>query len=351
MTRGFRWCPHCGNPHDIAEPYCATTGEPIEMHLHKATGPRYASAPDLEHRVLDDRYRLRTVIGTGGMGVVYEAEDLVRGLLVAVKLVPRDAARDAQKRLEMEASLAGRLSHANIAAPIDAGTETDLGPYLVFERLYGETLASRIKAKRWLSIAYTGYVFEQLLEGLEHAHGARVLHRDLKPQNIFLAKYRSHGLVPKILDFGLAQEISPASHTRLTKPGMACGTVQYMSPEQLTGLSLGPASDLFAVGSMLYEALTGRHPFFASSKAEMKRSIMTRTPRPISERRFDVPRELDALVLASLSKTPSERPRSAREMRLALVAATQHAHEAFDDEPPSTARPAWIATTLPPTRS
>lgn len=351
MTRGFRWCPHCGNPHDITESFCAVTGESIDLNIHKATPPRYPTFTDLENRVLDQRYRLQSVIGTGGMGVVYEAQDLVRRVPVAVKIVPRDGDRDAQKRLEMEASLAAELSHANISAALDFGNVADLGPYLVFERLYGETLGTRIKSARWLSVPFAAYVFEQILDGLEVAHSAQVIHRDLKPHNIFLAKYPSHGLVAKVLDFGLAQRITPGSHTRLTKPGMTAGTVQYMSPEQLSGLSLGPASDIFAVGTMLYEALTGRHPFFASTKNETKKLIMTRTPRSICDRRLDVPRELDALILACLSKSPSQRPRSAKELRRALIAATCGSREPWDEEPPSTSRPAWLATTMPPTRS
>jgi eukaryotic-like serine/threonine-protein kinase len=349
MTPGFRWCAHCGRPHALSDRFCPQTGRRLEAMMHRgSSGQHRAPLAHFIGRVLDDRYRIVKTIGSGGMGVVFEADDLQTGRRVAIKVAASPASSEAQMRLALEARFASTLKHPNICGVSDVGWIAEGVPYLVFERLIGETLADRLSAKRWLELAIVARMFDQILDGLTAAHSAGIVHRDLKPQNIFLLAGPSDVVRVKILDFGLAQE-HVLSRARITRPGLACGTVQYMSPEQLAGARLSPTSDLFTVGVLIYETLTARHPFRASNRTEVKRSILRNQPRKITERRQDVPEAFERVVFKALSKEPEHRYQDAHSMRLDLAAAAMAADSTdFSEPPPTMTRPFRIPESSTP---
>lgn len=299
--------------------------------------------------ILDRKYRLVRQIGAGGMGLVFEAEHLQLKRLVAVKLVSGGAGPQAMVRLEREARLIASIKHENICALHDFGRSPNGDPYVVFERLFGETLAERAQGRLQLPVQATIALFSQLLSGLQAAHEGRIIHRDLKPQNVFLVDRMGREPLVKILDFGLAQDLS-ATGSRITRPGASCGTLQYMSPEQLRVEALDHRSDLFAVGIMLYEALAGRHPFAASSPVELHIKVLRDAPPPLRARRPDVPQELEQAIMWALSRSPAHRPSSAVELQRALLSTvlSPYVPSFADDEPVSATQPLWIASTSSP---
>ena len=347
MNSGFRWCPHCGRPHSLDNQTCPSTGKPLDGTLHQRTGP--ARIP-LIGTVLDGKYRILRAIGGGGMGMVYEAEHVSLGRLVAVKTVVRTASDDAFTRLSREASMVAAIHHPNICDVYDVGELPNGGPYLVLERLVGETLAARMSGVK-MRIPAVVDIFVQMLSGLHAAHKLHILHRDLKPQNIFLVANDGRAPVVKVLDFGLARDLSAPNASRLTKPGRACGTVQYMSPEQVRAETLNATSDLFAVGVMLYEALTARHPFAATSQLELQINIIRCNAVPLGQLRPDVPRDLEQMIAWAMSRTPRERPSSALELQRGLLSAAGPGSMpdlGGDDDPASLTDPVWIPPSSSP---
>lgn len=349
MTEGFRWCPHCRGPHRLSDRFCRATGLPFEESVHRVKSTRTAARSPLAGVILDGKYRVLRLIGGGGMGQVYEAENLLLKRLVAIKVVAPGCKPEALLRLEREAQLVAAIKHPNICDVYDVGHVPNGGPYVVFERLFGETLAAHMRRSGRLSIVGTLDLFSQMLAGLQAAHNARIIHRDLKPQNVFLVDRVGFTALVKLVDFGFARDLSSVGASRITRPGNLCGTVQYMSPEQLRSAPLDHRSDLFAVGIMLYEALTGRHPFAATSPVELQTNILHASPVPARSRRHDVPRELDELIARTMSRVPGDRPSSALELQAALlsISALQSSPSVDADAPASGTDPVW----LPPSSS
>lgn len=327
---------------------CAATGRSLEGGVNRTAAAAPASS-GFEGMVLDGKYQLIRQIGAGGVGRVFEAQNLALGKKVAVKLI-LDRAATAQiiVRLEREAAIVAGLHHPNICQAYDMGRLPGGAPFVVFERLFGETLADRTHGVLQLPVRAALDLFAQLLSGLEAAHSARIVHRDLKPQNIFLVDRSGEEPLVKLLDFGFARDL--AVSTRITRPGDACGTLQYMSPEQLRCDPVDARSDLFAIGVMLYEVLAGRHPFAATSRFELQANILRAVPLPLRVRRTDVPAELEELITWCLSRTPAERPASALELQRALLSVARSASlPAFgDEEPVSVTEPVWLAPTSTP---
>lgn len=265
---------------------------------------------------LDGRYEILKLLGTGGMGEVYQARDTRLGRDVAIKVLPRHLSEDAEAlgRFEWEARVLASLSHPNLRALHDMGQAEDLH-FAIMELLEGETLRRRMEAgplppKEALQVA------SLLAEGLAAAHAKGIIHRDLKPENIF---FTTDGQV-KILDFGLARLTPDASTLRIesrqgldTQPGLVLGTVGYMAPEQIKGLALDGRCDLFALGCVLFEMLEGRRPFLGETVGEMLASILRDPPPPPRG-----PLELRRLVARCLEKDPLNRIASAREALLAI---------------------------------
>jgi serine/threonine protein kinase len=286
------------------------------------------------------RYRVLELVGVGGMGSVYEVEHVELGKRFVLKALLSDLAlrEDLVARLRNEQRALGRLEHPNIVAVTDAGATRGNVPYFVMERLDGETLAQRLRRVRRMSPIEALRVANGVLEGLTAAHEIGVVHRDVKPPNIFLAG----GNRPKILDFGVAK-IADAGGA-ITARGVAVGTPRYMSPEQASGESVDGRSDVYAVGLILFEMIAGAGPFDDARDAnEMLLAHLGRRPARLSTRAPRVTPELDALVASLLAKDPDSRPPDAR-TAAAAVRAVERGYGAsvatdaptpFASEPPS----------------
>jgi len=255
------------------------------------------------------RYRVLGLLGSGGMGTVYEVEHTELGKRFVLKMLLRELAlrEDLVARLRNEQRALGRLEHPSIVTVTDAGITTTNVPYFVMERLDGETLGARLKRSGYLPLKNTIEIAAAVLDGLAAAHEIGVVHRDIKPQNIFLAS----GLRPKILDFGVAKIADTGG--AITARGVAVGTPRYMSPEQASGERVDGRSDLYAVGLLVYESAIGKGPFDDARDAnEMLLAHLSRPVPRLSARLGSVTRELDDFVLSLLAKDPSQRPSSAR---------------------------------------
>ncbi len=292
-----------------------------------------------------DRYRLVELIGRGGMGSVYRAHDTTLRRDVAVKVLTDATPEDTHRleRFEREARSVAQLSHPNILAIHDFGEHNGIR-FAVTELLEGQDLGERLR-ERQPSLEETVEIGAAVARGLGAAHRNGLIHRDIKPQNIFVT---TAGDV-KILDFGLARpsiraEVEASTQTGesdLTAEGTIVGTVAYMSPEQVRGEPLDHRTDIFSLGCVLYECLTGTHPFRKGNRFESMSAILTERPEPPSARDSRVPPQLDAVVLRCLQKNPEERFDSARDVAFALRAAV----ESGPQRPAVAARPASHRTT------
>ena len=248
-------------------------------------------------------YRITGRLGGGGMGVVYRAEDVQLGRTVALKFLPPELTRDpeAKHRFEREARAASKLDHPNICTIYDFGSEADGQMYLAMACYDGESLASRIERER-LSLDEAIRIVEQIARGLGKAHASGIVHRDIKPANVMVT---SDGVV-KILDFGLAK-ISLASN--ITKSHTSLGTAAYMAPEQIRGEEVGPQADIWALGIVLFELLTGKRPFRGDYAEALSYSILNEQPATVP----DQP-EVDRIVKRMLRKDPLQRYQTVEEV-------------------------------------
>nr|MDP9362158.1 protein kinase [Acidobacteriota bacterium] len=253
-------------------------------------------------------YRIVDLLGEGGMGVVYRAEDTKLGRSVALKFLPPEVSRNAEamSRFEREARAASLLDHPNICTIYDFG-EADGGQLYIAMACYeGESLAARI-AREVLSLDEAIRIVEQIARGLGKAHSSGIVHRDIKPANVMLT---SDG-VAKILDFGLAK-LSGA--TGITRSHTSLGTIAYMTPEQIRGDQVGPQADIWALGVVLFELLTGKRPFRGEYTEAISYAILNEQPATITDLRSDLPHELDRIIKRMLRKDPLQRYQTASEV-------------------------------------
>jgi serine/threonine-protein kinase len=287
------------------------------------------------------RYRIERALGHGGMASVYLAHDEELDRAVAVKLLAENLTgdEDFRRRFVREARLAAKLSHANVVQIYDAGEDGER-PFIVMEYVEGETLADTLARRRQLPAHETVDFALQVCGGLEHAHAHGLVHRDIKPGNLLV---RPDGLV-KIADFGIARA---AEMTRLTQAGTVLGTAAYLSPEQAAGEEVTPAADLYALGAVLYELLTGRTPYEVESLPQLAVQQREGAITPVRELEPGVPQALEDAVMSCLARNPDYRPVSAAELARALAAASP---EPPTEPLPTTTVPAETAP-VPATRA
>ncbi len=262
-----------------------------------------------------NRYQILRVVGRGGMGMVYKARDRELAEDIAIKMLRTNLMGDdptVVERFKTEIRLARRISHRNVVRTHDLG-ETDGAYYVTMEYVEGITVRELIDMRGHLSVASTLGIAQQLASSLEVAHGQGVIHRDIKPQNMLL----DPDGVLKVMDFGIARL---AQHTStLTQAGMVIGTPAYMAPEQLLAEEVDARSDLYAVGVVLYECLTGGLPFDGASPIALIAKVLHTVPVAPAERDGSIPAPLSALVMRLLDKEPDGRPGSAGELRELLA--------------------------------
>jgi serine/threonine protein kinase len=269
---------------------------------------------DFVGQIVDGRYVVRALIGEGGMGRVYEAEHADIGKRVALKILHPVYTRlpEVVARFRREARAASKIGHPNIVDVTDSGTTVDGSVYFVMEYLEGIELANVIAREGAMDVARVLDIGTQICRALAAAHNAGIIHRDLKPENVFLIVREGTTDFVKILDFGIAKsaEFEEQRKDKLTHPGMAMGTPEYMAPEQAAGRPADARSDVYAVGAILYEMLTGDPPYEGENFMEILTKKATVEPVPPRRLRPDLPDAVERVILRALARDPGQRPPS-----------------------------------------
>ncbi|MFP5356676.1 MAG: serine/threonine-protein kinase, partial [Gemmatimonadota bacterium] len=281
-----------------------------------------------------DRYRLERELGVGGMATVYLAEDLRHGREVAIKVLHPDlGAALGSERFLAEIKTTARLQHPHILPLLDSG-EADGFLFYVMPFVAGETLRARLERERQLPVDDALRIAREVADALGAAHAIGIVHRDIKPENILL--HSGHALVA---DFGIAIAVHQAAGARMTQTGLSLGTPQYMSPEQAMGeKQIDARADLYALGAVLYEMLTGEPPFTGATMQAIVAKVVGATPEPPSLVRRTIPPHVEGAVLRALEKLPADRFNTAADFAVALEAGGAAAPGA-SAQPPRAATP------------
>lgn len=315
-------CSTCGRHYPSDLKLCPEDQTPLQAD---ATIVGEAPVDPLIGHTLDEKYRLEARLGVGGMGTVYRARHLLIDRPVAIKVLnPRFVEDDAARtRFRREARAAGRLQHANAVTVTDFGQSQDGYVYLVMELLEGRTLREVLAKEAPLDTARAVSLMLQISAAVGAAHEAGIIHRDLKPANIFIVQHAEVPAVVKVLDFGIAKlaadSLDEDDLKALTQVGAMIGTPRYMSPEQCDGADLTPAADVYSLGVILYELLSGTVPFSGTSPLAIALKHTSEIPRSPREFVASIPPALEQLVLRALEKSPADRPANAAEFRKELL--------------------------------
>jgi serine/threonine-protein kinase len=307
-------CPQCGKEYDEQTKFCPTDGSTL----------RSVAGDDIIGSVIADRYHVLRKLGEGGMGQVYLAEHVKMGRMSAIKVMSAALIHDADAvgRFNREAANASKISHPNIAAIYDFGETSDGLIYLAMEFVEGESLTKLCEALGALPAPRAAEIARQVASALEAAHERGIVHRDLKPDNIMISRGRDGTDVVKVVDFGIAKAAEGAGQ-KVTRTGLVVGTPEYMSPEQLTGDPLDGRSDLYALGLVTFNMLTGSLPFTGQTTHEALLKRLTERPLSLAEARPDLvwPAPLQQVLDKALSRLAADRYQHASEFGAAIAAA------------------------------
>jgi eukaryotic-like serine/threonine-protein kinase len=332
----MKTCPQCNLRYPKDSTYCFVDG----AELLEFQDPRIGTT-------LAGRYRIEDILGEGGMAIVYRAVHTLIGRKCAIKVMNHALARDrvVRERFRREAKAAQKLAHPNIIEIFDHGDTEDGSAYLVMELLEGESLGDVVE-RGPIPLSRALPILVQISRALSRAHDFEVIHRDMKPENVFLARDPNGGDLVKLLDFGIARSMQDS---RLTGAGEVFGTPQYMAPERITSIDAGPAADLYAMGVMAFEMLTGNLPFEAH---DIPNYFIKHLKEPAPKLRSvspNMPQSLEILIDRLLAKDPRQRPLDAHRVGADLLAICKECNiapppELTVDSPESV----LLAPTLPP---
>jgi len=358
-----RPCASCGNVYDASLAFCPNDGSKlsdvlveaerllvslvdtstvksaagiIENTIASAGSPSVSAPPDasLRHTNItpesligtrvDNRYLLKSIIGTGGMSAVYKATDIYLKKDIALKmLLPHTMHFPLSlQRFQQEAQAASGLAHANVVTVYSFGVAEDTGrPYLAMDYLEGDSLSTFIGETRTIPVDRAIHIFIQVADALGHAHEKGVIHRDLKPSNVILVHNGNDPDFVKIVDFGIAKLLNQegSDAVRLTQTGEIFGSPMYMSPEQCRGDKLDARADIYSLGCLMYEALVGDPPHGGSNSLEILYKHINVVPLPMSEAPFPVPHRLEKIIFKTLAKEPAERYQTMEALRHELI--------------------------------
>jgi serine/threonine protein kinase len=331
-----RVCPACGARYPADFRVCPRDATPLE------DAP--SDEDPLVGQLLDGNYEIVRVIGEGGMGRVYEARHTrLHTKRFAVKLLHHELAREPEvvTRFQREAEAASVLMHPNVVGVFDVNTSADGRPYIVAELLQGEELGKYLERLGKLPVAEAVHIVRQVCHALGAAHTAGIVHRDVKPENVFLA---GPNATVKVLDFGISKvaEFSDG----LTKTGTVMGTPDYMAPEQARGDRVDARADIYAVGAILYRALTGRKPFDGQDPMAILTAVLTQEPERPSTLEPSIPLSLELIVQRTMAKSPNERFSSMETLEQALAP-----FDSADVVPPAPVATASLASSHEPPSS
>ncbi|HUS68438.1 MAG TPA: protein kinase [Kofleriaceae bacterium] len=312
-------CPKCRTALSPDARFCVVCGaaqaSTAPSRQHAALAPEDAGSSGFIGREVGGRYRIHTKLGEGGMGAVYRAEQISLKRTVALKVLRPELSADASlvRRFNAEAELAAKLNHPNTVTLYDFGQDADGSLFIAMEFLEGRSLRQVLHKEGAMSPARALAIVDQVCASLSDAHTRGIVHRDLKPDNVMLVQVGRQSDAVRVLDFGIAKlrdEQGDMTQMPMTRAGDLLGTPQYMAPEQIRGEAVDARTDVYALGAMLYEMVTGRLPFEAPSLMGILGKHLTELPVPPHQRRpeLGIPLELSTLILDALAKEPSARP-------------------------------------------
>lgn len=326
----MKYCTICKTKYEDGISFCPTDGEVLEDDPSSIVGT-----------VLDGQYKIETLLGKGGMGAVYLARHILLGDRVAIKILPQEVRTNAEwlRRFRREGQAARRFRHANAVTVYDLRTAADGNIYMVMEYVEGHTLDAEIKKRGPSSAAEAFEILEPIMSVLNTAHAMGVVHRDLKPENIMIGKATSGGEPTiKLLDLGIAKMreiagVESSGTTELTMAGQVLGTPYYMSPEQWGEPSrdgtfeIDGRADIYSLGLVFYELITGRRPYSAATLHELRRDHVSVTPPPLVEKAPGVPPAFSDAIARAIAKDRVDRPATAGELAAELREALANAQQ------------------------
>jgi serine/threonine-protein kinase len=306
-------CPRCGAANSDDARFCGVCGAATSA-TDPVSSPQLGAAPVLIGREIAGRYRVLAKLGEGGMGAVFRAEQISLKRTVAVKLLRPDVSANPMllRRFNAEAEAVAKLSHPNTVNIYDFGQDTDGTLFIAMELIEGRSLRSVIHAEAPLAVRRALAIAQQVAASLSDAHARAIVHRDLKPDNVMLQDRGRERDIARVLDFGIAKlrDDTRATQQAMTQQGDMLGTPQYMAPEQIRAEPIDGRTDIYALGCLLYEMVTGRLPHDAPTVLAMLSKHLIEHPVPPSQRRpeLGLPEAIDRLILGAMAKSPHARP-------------------------------------------